>query len=186
MYRQEGCDRPMVGLGQGMEGKPLRVIGTKAEVLPAYYIPQAGFGNQDITIRLGNGAIVTGTLHRIYSLPCGCKVSRHEECGGVCLPCREELEDIQENLDGNGILTPEQLDWLATPCSKHFVLCQYPFCSVGRCVKHIAIGPDGFSYCREHFIEQTERVAFVELEERTGFLFPRITRFFRSLFWTTS
>lgn len=153
----------------------------QSRLYPAAYIPLIGFGRKVIMTKDRTGKRVHGTLLHVFTLSCECKVSKFSECGGVCPFCRAELESQCEK-DGLQV-SPEQLAWLATPCRKHFLTCSYPLCGIRGCLRHMALGPDGRVYCKEHFLALADAAKLQELEYQHGTVAARVYTFFRSLFW---
>ena len=161
--------------------KPLRLIGQRTVVYPAWRIPELGFGSVEFTRRLGDGAVATEHIPRAFTLCCACHVSRWDECGGVCLGCREALE--QEVLIGPfPQIGNDQIEWMATACKLHFRLCSYPFCSVGGCPRHLAVASDGKLYCLTHHREVEAAATTKAIGMRFGYLAARCQSIFASLF----
>ncbi len=164
----------------------LRAVGDAVSVRDAVHIPSIGFGKTEITKRVGARGIVTEIVQRTFRLSCGCHVQEYNECGCVCMVCRAVLEDEQQGgvvLPTVGALMPVELDWMATPCLRHFRLCDYPFCSLGTCVRHCAQAKDGKYYCPPHFEEVEEAISLHELEARRGWGVAHGYKFFKSLFF---
>jgi len=167
----------------GME-QPLRVIATRVPVLSAKDICRFGFGETEITKKMMPNMIATEVVPRAFQLfPCGCIIRQHHECGAICQGCRKELEEQQDELFPGEHLTPVQLDWLATPCRQHYLICQYPFCAMGGCVKHLALGPDDRYYCKDHFKVVSGEFELAEVAERHGLIAAQMKGFWRSLFF---
>lgn len=157
------------------------IVQARSRILPAQNIPSMGFGSDDITVQEPNGRIVRGTMKRVFKLSCEDNVSEHEQCGGVCPLCRSELQEVIER-EGLLILS-EQADWICTPCSRHWYICQFPLCGIGGCVKHMAMAPDGRVYCKQHFLAITDSLHVQQMEEQHGILATKSFLFLRSLFY---
>ena len=167
-----------------MERQPLRLINLKATTYSARHIPHLGFGREEATAKhVGlQGCLITVIHLRKFKLSCGCTVKDADQCAGVCVECREELRH-EHNILHSGEFTLDELDWLATPCRRHWFTCAYSFCSKGGCSKHLARAGDGDHYCEQHFVHVTSQLEIVVVEEKRGFLFAKVFGFVRSLFF---
>ena len=113
-----------------MERQPLRLINLKATTYSARHIPHLGFGREEATAKhVGlQGCLITAIHLRKFKLSCGCTVKDADQCAGVCVECREELR-YKHNILHSEEFTPDELDWLATPCRRrHWFTCAYSFC----------------------------------------------------------
>lgn len=158
----------------------LRGIAKRVSVHSALDIPEHGFGETEITGRSKTG-MATEVVLRAFVLSCKCLVRHHYECGGVCFGCRSEIEQIIEEADES--LTVEQTDWMSTPCKKHYKVCEYSFCDLGGCSRHIALSPDGHYYCPDHFKEVSNELDLLDIEEKKGPGRAQFQRFLRTLFF---
>ncbi|MCC6680480.1 MAG: hypothetical protein IT445_06215 [Phycisphaeraceae bacterium] len=161
---------------------PLRAIGTNRRVFPATTIPQMGFGETEVTRRVGE-AVITEVVPRLFRLSCECVVSSHDEVGSICQACRQELEAFMSEAPTEQGLSPEQLDWAATTCRRHHFTCEYPFCAANGCHRHIAVAPDGRRYCRLHYDEIVHEMQLDEVALRHGIVAAKSVGFFQSLFF---
>jgi hypothetical protein len=169
-----------------MNGQALRIITSKAAVLPALLIPPVGFGRQEVTWRHSKGPIITDERTWAFELSCGCKVSRYEDCASPCASCRAEIEAYLAaggQVEGYAqALTSEQVAWMATPCRLHAQRCQQPFCFQECCLKHCGHSPDGLMCCQSHCVEKTYSLALQAQIAQQGILRHRVSEFWRSLF----
>lgn len=160
----------------------IRAVSESSHILPASLIPRYGFGQQRLTRRTGINAVGSKSVLLEYRLPCTCVVSQKSEIGGVCVFCRDELEQRQQQGTLDSCLTPTELDWCATPCDRHYWSCSFPFCPRGGCAAHFAHARDGKPYCAPHFREVERAFSFEAIGQRHGVVVRKIAESFSSLF----
>jgi hypothetical protein len=165
-----------------MENIPIRRIGKRTNVLSARWIDRLGFGSTDITSK-NSQELITAIDCRAFRLCCQCIIEAYEDAGGVCLACRQEIETMLANMPAGigDILTVSELNWLSTPCREHFLRCSISTCREGRCVRHIATGPDGRPYCQPHYVALIGELDFKALQDVHGPLRAHALRFFKTL-----
>ena len=138
--------------------------------------------------RRQNGAIITETIPRTFQLCCQCYVHEYSQCGGVCYYCRLELEEKNLLVDPAYQLHPIQLDWLSTPCIRHYRTCQYAFCGKGCCCSRhstqIQLAErDTKIFCLEHYLLIQSEFEISEKKAKLGIIMYKMSTFFRSLFF---
>lgn len=161
--------------------EPIRGIAARAQIMGAENIPRVGFGQTELTRRVGNG-MITEVIEPAFQLSCGCIVQEPYSVAGVCPWCRLEIDEQSFQIVDPAQSNSSELDWLARPCIGHWHNCSYAFCGTGGCSRHIALAPDGLYYCAEHFNEVVEELNRASFEAEHGAL-PAIAYYlFSSLF----
>lgn len=131
--------------------KTLRARVQSQQVLPAWEIPNHGFGVAERTRRMADGTVVTEEVQRVYRLACGSIIQSAEEIGGVCWGCRLEIEARRGTDPVIAALLPEQLDYAALVHRDRYHLCSVAFCNRWGCPRHVDREGEGPYFCTEHF-----------------------------------
>ncbi len=170
-----------------MTEQPLRAIAKREAVFPALDIPSRWFGETELTKRVVDGPMITLIteiiVHMFRLLPCGCRVTRPEQCGGVCVCCFAELEQQRQEGLISASVTREQQEWMATPCKEHYEICSFEMCNHGLCPTHAPPAPNGLLYCPAHIGVVTQELKLAELERDKGFLYAKGHDFIQGLFF---
>ncbi len=165
--------------------QPLRATAKGVIVRPAHEIADRGFVSPTITRMMNKGWTSATSIEAYtfaYLLPCGDRVTSHEQCGAPCPYCFVEMQRQREMQPLNLPFNDEQLRWMSTPCKQHSFHCIYPWCGIAACNRHTAHAVDDSGpYCPAHHAEVSAQLEHEVLKLRRGVAVASTVKFVRSL-----